>query len=170
MRLRVSLCHRIGYERSPGSRERDIPASRRRESLRCVGNDRHDKREGPIASEMSHLPDAVCGRNLMTFVIAASDAPPESSVMKEQTGTTDQLEDQHKESTYALLIRSEEKSRNVIEMAIYPILILGAVIAIWQFAQQPVNIPPAGLDAGGCVACVDDPRALRQVRHPEVKG
>jgi len=74
------------------------------------------------------------------------------------------------ESTYALLIRSEEKNRNVIEMAIYPILILGAVIAIWQFAQQPVNMPPAGLDAGGCVACVDDLRALRQVRHPEVKG
>jgi hypothetical protein len=55
-------------------------------------------------------------------------------------------------------------------MAIYPILILGAVIAIWQFAQQPVNIPSAGLDAGGCVACVDDLRALGQVRHPEVKG
>ena len=53
-------------------------------------------------------------------------------------------------------MRSEEKSRNVIEMAIYPSLILGAVIAIWQFAQQPVNIPPVGLDAGGCVACVDD--------------
>jgi len=106
----------------------------------------------------------------MIIVIAASDAPPESCVMKEQTGATDQLEDQHKESTYALLIRSEEKSRNVIEMAIYPILILGAVIAIWQFAQQPVNIPTAGLDAGGCVACVDDLRAVRQVRHPEVKG
>jgi len=106
----------------------------------------------------------------MTFVIAAIDAPPESCVMKEQTGTTDQLEDQHKESTYPLLIRSEEKSRNVIEMAICPILILGAVIAIWQFAQQPVNIPAAGLDAGACVACVEDLRALRQVRHLEVKG
>jgi hypothetical protein len=94
----------------------------------------------------------------------------ESRVMKEQTGTTDQLEDQHNESTYALLIRSEEKSRNVIEMAICPILILGAVIAIWQFAQQPVNIPAAGLKGAGCVACVDDLRALRQVRHPEVKG
>ncbi len=102
----------------------------------------------------------------MIIVIAASDVPPESCVMKEQIGTTDQP----KESTYALLIRSEEKSRNVIEMAIYPILILGAVSAIWQFAQQPVNIPPVGLDAGGCVACVDDLRALRQVRHPEVKG
>ena len=105
----------------------------------------------------------------MIIVIAASDVPPESCVMKEQTGTTDQLEDQHKESTYALLIRSEEKSRNVIEMAIYPILILGAVIAIWQFAQQPVNIPPAGLD-GDCVACVDDLQGLRQMRHPEIKG
>jgi len=105
----------------------------------------------------------------MIIVIAASDVPPESCVMKEQTGTTDQPENQY-ESTYALLIRSEEKNRNVIEMAIYPILILGAVIAIWQFAQQPVNMPPAGLDAGGCVACVDDLRALRQVRHPEVKG
>jgi len=106
----------------------------------------------------------------MIIVIAASDVPLESCVMKEQTGMTDQREDQHQESTYALLIRSEEKSRNVIEMAIYSILILGAVIAIWQFAQQPVNIPAAGLDAGGCVACVDDLRGLRQVRHSEVKG
>src|SRR5438874_13707024 len=106
----------------------------------------------------------------MIIVIAASDVPPESCVMKEQTGTTDQLEDQHKESTYALLIRSEEKSRNIIEMAIYPMLILGAVIAICQFAQQPVNIPRVGSDAGGCVACVDDFRALPQVRHPQVKG
>jgi len=89
--------------------------------------------------------------------------------MKEQTGTTDQPENQH-ESTYALLIRSEEKSRNVIEMAICPILILGVVIAIWQFAQQPVNIPAAGLKGAGCVACVDDLQGLRQVRHPEVKG
>ena len=106
----------------------------------------------------------------MIIVIAAIDVPLESCVMKEQTGTTDQPEDQHQESTYALLIRSEEKSRNVIEMAICPILILGAVIAIWQFAQQPVNIPPTGLDAAGCVACVDDLRALRQGRHSEIKG
>jgi hypothetical protein len=103
-------------------------------------------------------------------VIAASSPIQESHVMKEQTGTTDQLEDQHNESTYALLIRSEEKSRNIIEMAICPILILGAVIAIWQFAQQPVNIPAAGLKGAGCVACVNDLRALRQVPHPEIKG
>ena len=102
----------------------------------------------------------------MIIVIAASDVPPESCVMKEQIGTTDQ----HKESTYALLIRSEEKSRNVIEMAIYPILILGAVIAIWQFAQQPVNIPAAGLKGAGCVVCVDEVKTLREARRPEIKG
>ena len=90
--------------------------------------------------------------------------------MKEQTGTTDQLEDQHKESTYALLIRSEEKSRNVIEMAICPILILGAVIAIWQFAQQPVNIPSTELKGADCVVCVDEVKTLHEPPHPEVKG
>src|SRR4029077_210955 len=106
----------------------------------------------------------------MIVVIAANRPAQESWVMKEQTSTTDQPEDQHKESTYALLIRSEEKSRNVIEMAICPILILGAVIAIWQFAEQPVNIPPAGLDAAGCVACGDDLQGLRQGPRPEIKG
>src|SRR5216683_8243537 len=95
--------------------------------------------------------------------------PKRVGVMNERTNTTDQPENQH-ESTYALLIRSEEKSRNVIEMAIYPILILGAVIAIWQFAQQTVSIPAAGLDAVGCVACVDELQTLRQVRHSEIKG
>ena len=105
----------------------------------------------------------------MTIVIAASQVPLESCVMKEQTGTTSQLEDQPKESTYALLIRSEEKSRDIIEMAIYPILILGAVIAIWQFAQQTLGIP-IGLDVGGCVACAEELQTLRQVRHPEIKG
>ena len=106
----------------------------------------------------------------MIIVIAASDVPRKTCAMKEQTGTTDQLEDQHKESTYALLIRSEEKSRNVIEMAICPILIFGAVIAIWQFAKQPVNIPAAGLKGAGCVVCVDEVKTLREARHPEVKG
>ena len=99
--------------------------------------------------------------------------------MKEQTGTTDQLEDQHNESTYALLIRSEEKSRNVIEMAICPILILGAVIAIWQFAQQPVNIPAAGLKGTRDIVfeasaqnniCRDGVYTLRRGGHPEIKG
>ena len=105
----------------------------------------------------------------MIIVIAASDVPPESCVMKEQTGTTDQPENQH-ESTYALLIRSEEKSRNVFEMVSHPLLILGPLIAIWQFAQQPINIPAAGLKGAGCVVCVDEVKTLREARRPEIKG
>ena len=66
--------------------------------------------------------------------------------MNEQTNTTDEPEDEH-ESTYALLTRSEEKSRNVFEVVIPPLLILGPLIALWQFAQEPVNIPVAGWKA-----------------------
>jgi hypothetical protein len=96
----------------------------------------------------------------------ASPLLRQGTVMNAQTNTTDQ----HEESTYALLIRSEEKSRNALEVAIYPLLILGPLIAIWQLAQQPINIPPAGLDTGGCIACVDEIQALRQIRHLEIKG
>ena len=44
-------------------------------------------------------------------------------------------------STYALLVESEEKERNLSETAIYMLLILGAVFSVWQVAQQPVNLP-----------------------------
>jgi hypothetical protein len=96
----------------------------------------------------------------MIVVIAASRPPREGSVMNERTNTKNlqanlimpEPRDQ-RESTYALLIRSEEKSRNVFEMVIYPLLILGPLIAIWQFAQQPVNIPAAGLKGERCVGC-----------------
>ncbi len=105
----------------------------------------------------------------MINVIADNRHFKRVGAMKEQTGRTDQPKNQH-ESTYALLIRSEEKSRNVIEMAIYPILILGAVIAIWQFAQQPVTIPSTGLKGAGCLVCVDEIKTLREARRPEIKG
>jgi hypothetical protein len=52
----------------------------------------------------------------------------------------------HQESTYALLVRSEEKSRNGLETVLYSTCILSVVIAIWQFAHQPVHIPAAGID------------------------
>ena len=42
------------------------------------------------------------------------------------------------ESTYALVIRSEEKERNLFEGAVYLVLILSAVFSIWQAAHQPV--------------------------------
>ena len=87
----------------------------------------------------------------MIIVIAASRLLSEGSLMNERTNTIDQRENEY-ESTYALLIHSEEESRNVFEMVIYPLLILGPIIAVWQFTQQPVNIPATGLKGAGCVA------------------
>ena len=48
---------------------------------------------------------------------------------------------QNFESTYALLIRSEEKKRNVLEILVYALFILSAVSSIWQFAHQTVALP-----------------------------
>jgi hypothetical protein len=64
----------------------------------------------------------------------------EIGCVNELTNTIDEPEDQH-ESTYALLMRSEEKSRNLLEMVIYPLLIIGAMIAIWQFVLEPMDLP-----------------------------
>ncbi len=47
----------------------------------------------------------------------------------------------HKESTYALLVRSEEKERNASEAIVYTLLILSAVFSIWQAAHQPIVVP-----------------------------
>jgi hypothetical protein len=47
------------------------------------------------------------------------------------------------ESTYALLVRSEEKGRGVLETVLYIAFILSAVLLIWEFAQSSVIIPAA---------------------------
>ena len=55
------------------------------------------------------------------------------------------------ESTYALLVRSEEKGRGILETVLYVILVLSAVFLISQFAEHSVKIPAAGLEH--CIAC-----------------
>jgi len=55
------------------------------------------------------------------------------------------------ESTYALLVRSEEKSRGVFEIVVYVAFILSVVFSILQFAQTPVTAPAPGTKP--CVAC-----------------
>jgi hypothetical protein len=57
----------------------------------------------------------------------------------------------HEESTYALLVRSEEKSRSVLETVVYALCILSVTVSIWQFAQTRVVVPAAGFEP--CVAC-----------------
>jgi hypothetical protein len=45
------------------------------------------------------------------------------------------------ESTYALLVRSEDKKRGLFETIAYGLFILSSVAAIGQFALQPVDFP-----------------------------
>ena len=52
------------------------------------------------------------------------------------------------ESTYSLLVRSEEKKRAIFETIIYCLIILSAIAAIAQFAGQPDPLPIASLPGG----------------------
>jgi hypothetical protein len=45
------------------------------------------------------------------------------------------------DTTYAMLVQSEEKGRSIMETAVYALLGLSAILSILQFAQQPERIP-----------------------------
>ena len=45
------------------------------------------------------------------------------------------------DTTYALLVRSEEKGRSIMETAVYALLGLSAILSILQFVQQPERVP-----------------------------
>jgi hypothetical protein len=64
----------------------------------------------------------------------------------------------HEESTYALIIRSEEKGRIVLNTVLYALLLLSVVYSICEFAIHPVTVPAAA--ALQCVAC-----ETRTVQH-----
>lgn len=49
------------------------------------------------------------------------------------------------ESTYALLVRSEEKERGRFEGVAYLILVLSAAFSIWHLVQQPVDLSLGGM-------------------------
>lgn len=55
--------------------------------------------------------------------------------MKNQTHSADF------ESTYALIVRSEEKERSIFEGAVYFAVVLSALFSIWQVARQPLALP-----------------------------
>jgi hypothetical protein len=55
------------------------------------------------------------------------------------------------ESTYALLVQSEEKGRGVLEILIYAVFLLGVVFSILQFTHTPVEIPAPAVEPS--VAC-----------------
>jgi hypothetical protein len=47
------------------------------------------------------------------------------------------------DTTYALLVHSEEKGRTIMETAVYALLGLSAILSILQFVQQPDRSPVA---------------------------
>jgi hypothetical protein len=49
------------------------------------------------------------------------------------------------QTTYSLLVRSEEKSRDLLETAVYAMCILSAIAAIWQFVEQSSRLSVDGL-------------------------
>jgi hypothetical protein len=51
-----------------------------------------------------------------------------------------------RKSTYALLVRSEEKERGLFETFVYGLLIVSAVVGIWQFAHLRVPSPFVNTD------------------------
>ena len=52
---------------------------------------------------------------------------------------TSQTNNKVEESTYALLVRSEDKKRALLETIVYGLIILSALAAILQFTDQPVS-------------------------------
>jgi hypothetical protein len=46
-----------------------------------------------------------------------------------------------RQSTYSLLVRSQETDRSIFETVIYASFILCAIFAVCQFVQQPVTMP-----------------------------
>jgi hypothetical protein len=50
----------------------------------------------------------------------------------------------HQESTYQMLVQSEEKGRSVIEDFVYLLLVLATSVTIWQFSQEPVAFANVG--------------------------
>ena len=70
----------------------------------------------------------------------------QSDVMKTNNSLNNQFE-----STYSLVVRSHEKGRGVLEVAVFVAFILSIVFSIWQFAQTPLTTPAPGTKP--CVAC-----------------
>ena len=65
------------------------------------------------------------------------------------------------ESNYALLVRSEEKGRGVLEILVYAIFFLSVVSSIWQFAQTPLKISALGVEASSACYTTTIPAFVR---------
>jgi hypothetical protein len=55
------------------------------------------------------------------------------------------------ESTYRLLVSSQEKGRTALEILIFVLCIFSIVVVIWQFAQTSLETFEPGV--ASCIAC-----------------
>jgi cell division protein FtsL len=60
----------------------------------------------------------------------------EGKSMKTDSNTNEQFE-----STYALIVRSEEKQRSRLEMMLYTMLVASCLFAVSQFGREAATIP-----------------------------
>ena len=67
---------------------------------------------------------------------------------------TNQSQNPVKKSTYALLVQSEEKEHGLFETFIYGMLIVSAVIGIWQFAHLKVASPFVSTEGAAVIESV----------------
>jgi hypothetical protein len=49
---------------------------------------------------------------------------------------TNKRNTEREESTYSLLVRSQDKKRTLAEGIVYSLIALGAIAAIWEFGQE----------------------------------
>ena len=43
--------------------------------------------------------------------------------------------------TYKLLVQSEDRNKNIMEIVLYGLVALSTLMSIWQFAEQPSAVP-----------------------------
>jgi hypothetical protein len=73
---------------------------------------------------------------LVARAMRKESSTTQSNIMNQNTLSAEGFE-----STYALLVRSEEKDRSLFEDAAYLIFILSAIFSIWLVLHQPVELP-----------------------------
>jgi hypothetical protein len=82
--------------------------------------------------------------------------------------TNDRVEEAIRhESTYALLVRSEDKERTLLETALCFLCALSAIVAIWQFALQPIALP---LEAVATIAEAKHVSTMPSPCAPHLRG
>ena len=69
------------------------------------------------------------------------------------------MNNNQKKSTYALLMREEEKGRNIFEAAVYTLLVACTAITVVYVSNQPVGEPKKTLNSESTAVVADAPVA-----------